>query len=149
MKKILVVLFFLGLAVTTASAGMFDNLDTVNQQTFDTVHKGSGLGLKLIIAFLPVLLFVVAPIGTWVYYNRKTEQDKEDKFKVYLYTGLSTIVGFIAGMILIYVIGMGVFIKHGGGDKSLEVMSEFWASGVEGSNYGSATSAGTGNSLLK
>ena len=149
MKKGFLLLLVIAFAVTNAQAGLFDNIDTVNQQTFNTVHQSGGLFLKLTLAFLPVLLFVVAPLGTWIYYNKKTEQEKEDKMKVYLYTAVSTIAGFVAGLILIYVMGMGLFPKHGGGDKSLEVMSEFWASGVAQEEYGKATTTTTGNSLLK
>ena len=148
-KKSLLLLLFIVLAVSNANAGMFDGIDSVNQQTFNTIHQGSGLALKLAIAFIPVLLFIIAPIGTWIFYNKKTEQEKEDKMKVYLYTAVSSIAGYVAGLVLIYVIGMGIFPKHGGGDKSLEVQSEFWASGVAQKQYGEATNVNNSNQLLQ
>lgn len=135
-KKIYFLLFLYMVALTTTTyAGMFDEFNKLNSEVFSTTHKNSGLLLRLLISLVPPLLFIAVPLGTYVYQKRDTSQNKEDTMKIIMYVSGSTIAGYVAGIVIIYMVGMGTFIKHGGGDKSLEVMSTFWASAVAGKKY--------------
>lgn len=133
---------------TNAYAGFFDDFDGLSLETFNAIHATCGLVLRVIIVYLPYLLFFIAPLGTYVYHKRKTDQEKEDTFKIVGYVIASFGLGFVGGLVVIYLLGMGLFPMHGGGDYAIEIFSQFNTTGVDGQAYDAQSATRTQNSLL-
>lgn len=122
-KKFLFMLsiLFLGVGVAFA-AGEFDNVNKVIENADAQVQTTSGVGLKTIMAWLPVIAFGV---GVFMGYRHAKKQgdQQEDSNKVAITMGIAGIVGAIVGVLIDALIGAGLMQDSA---KGLQVLKDYW-----------------------
>lgn len=120
-KKFLFMLGILFLGVAFA-AGEFDNVNKVIENADAQVQTTSGAGLKLIMAWLPVIAFGV---GVFMGYRHAKKQgdQQEDSNKVAITMAIAGIVGAIAGVLIDALIGAGLMQDS---MKGLQVLKDYW-----------------------
>lgn len=122
-KKFLFMLGILFLGVSAAlCAGEFDSVNKVIENADAQVQTTSGAGLKLIMAWLPVIAFGV---GVFMGYRHAKKQgdQQEDSNKVAITMGIAGIVGVIAGVLIDALIGAGLMQDS---MKGLQVLKDYW-----------------------
>ena len=122
-KKFLFMLgiLFLGGGVAFA-AGEFDNVNKVIENADAQVQTTSGAGLKLIMAWLPVIAFGVGVFMGYRHANKQGDQ-QEDSNKVAITMAIAGIVGAIAGVLIDALIGAGLMQDS---MKGLQVLKDYW-----------------------
>lgn len=122
-KKFLFMLGILFLGISAAlAAGEFDSVNKVIENADAQVQSTSGAGLKLIMAWLPVIAFAV---GVFMGYRHAKKQgdQQEDSNKVAITMGIAGIVGAIVGVLIDALIGAGLMQDS---LKGLQVLKEYW-----------------------
>ena len=96
----------------------------------DATQTTTGTFVKMILAFLPALGFIVAPIVTFVVKKDEAKQNRDDHFGLWMWVIGMAMVGFIGGTVLVYLVGMGLLGNadgiSDGGTEALKIASNWW-----------------------
>lgn len=129
--KVLSAVMLLAIASSAFASGASqtnaDMLAIVNQ-TNEVVQDGSGTGLKLIIAFLPIALFFGMALGTLMHNLKKADQSQDNDYgKIAFWTFLFAFIGGVIGVAIDSFIGAAL-LK--GASCGVEVFQTYWQQAV-------------------
>ena len=122
-KKFLFMLsiLFLGVGVAFA-AGEFDNVNKVVTNLDTQVSATSGVALKNVMGWLPVIAFAG---GIFMGYRHAKKQgdQQEDSNKIAITMGIAGIIGAIVGVLADALIGAALMQDSA---KGLQVLKDYW-----------------------
>lgn len=114
-------ILFLGVGVAFA-AGEFDNVNKVVTNLDTQVSATSGVALKNVMGWLPVIAFAG---GIFMGYRHAKKQgdQQEDSNKIAITMGIAGIVGAIVGVLADALIGAALMQDSA---KGLQVLKDYW-----------------------
>ncbi|HDX6309515.1 TPA: hypothetical protein RQJ16_001746 [Campylobacter fetus subsp. venerealis] len=125
MKKsnvlLIVVLAMLG-ASMAFGAGEFDNVDKVVGNLDKSVSTNSGLFMKNVMGWLPLITMAGGLFMGYRHAKKKGDQE-EDSNKIALTVGIAGIGGVVVGVLIDALIGAG-FMQDS--TKGLQVLKNYW-----------------------
>lgn len=127
MKKriIFVALLLFGVGVAYA-AGEFDGVDKVVKNLDSSVASTSGAGMRTVIAWAPVILFLVG-LGVGFRHAKKDSDQQGDSYKIAITCGVAGVLGAIVGILIDAVLGQ---VMMGDSAKGLQVIWDYWKSAL-------------------
>ncbi|MBR8466509.1 hypothetical protein KDE13_09200 [Campylobacter sp. faydin G-140] len=125
MKK-LSILALLLVANFAFGAGEFDNVNNVVSNLDQTASATAGLGLKTIMAWLPIGLFLTGVILGYTYSKKKADQE-QDSNKVIYTCIIAAVLGAIVGVLIDALIG--AFLMQDSA-KGLQVLKDYWTNAL-------------------
>ncbi|HDX6248325.1 TPA: hypothetical protein RPW15_001482 [Campylobacter fetus subsp. venerealis] len=129
MKKsnvlLIVVLAMLG-ASMAFGAGEFDNVDKVVGNLDKSVSTNSGLFMKNVMGWLPLITMAGGLFMGYRHAKKKGDQE-EDSNKIALTVGIAGIGGVVVGVLIDALIGAG-FMQDS--TKGLQVLKNYWVTAL-------------------
>ena len=129
MKKsnvlLIVVLAMLG-ASMAFGAGEFDNVDKVVGNLDKSVSTNSGLFMKNLMGWLPLITMAGGLFMGYRHAKKKGDQE-EDSNKIALTVGIAGIVGAVVGVLIDALIGAGLMQDS---TKGLQVLKDYWVTAL-------------------
>lgn len=127
MKKriIFFALLLFGVGVAYA-AGEFDGVDKVVKNLDSSVTSTSGAGMRTVIAWAPVILFLVG-LGVGFRHAKKDSDQQGDSYKIAITCGIAGVLGAIVGILIDAVLGQ---VMMGDSTKGLQVIWNYWKSAL-------------------
>lgn len=113
-----------GSALMGADPNINDTLLNINSDTHDTIQAGTGVWIKFIIGWIPVLVFFAMAMGTLFYNIKKSEQSQDnDYLKIAGWTFLFAFIGGVVGYAIDLMIGAALL-----GDSACggEMFNVYW-----------------------
>lgn len=124
------VLFVVVLAMLGASmafgAGEFDNVDKVVGNLDKSVSTNSGLFMKNLMGWLPLITMAGGLFMGYRHAKKKGDQE-EDSNKIALTVGIAGIVGAVVGVLIDALIGAGLMQDS---TKGLQVLKDYWVTAL-------------------
>jgi len=107
-------------------SALSDTSDAIGSATQST----TGTFMKMILAFLPALGFIVAPVVTFIVKKDEAKQNRDDHFGLWMWVIGMAMVGFVGGTVLVYLVGMGLLGNadgvSDGGSEALKIAGNWW-----------------------
>lgn len=125
MKKAIFLLAILGISLAFG-AGEFDNVGGVVDSFDKQVSTTSGTGLRIIMAWLPVVCLLTGLFLAIKHLKQQADQDK-DNSKVVITCAIASIAGAILGVLIDAGIGAALLQDS---MKGLKVLADYWLSAL-------------------
>lgn len=125
MKKAIFLLAILGINLAFG-AGEFDNVGGVVESFDKQVSTTSGTGLRIIMAWLPVVCLLTGLFLAIKHSKQQADQDK-DNSKVVITCAIASIAGAILGVLIDAGIGAALLQDS---MKGLKVLADYWLSAL-------------------
>ena len=126
MKKGIVLLAILGLAVSFGFADEYDGINTAITNLDSASQKAGGFGVRKFLQYFP-LITLIAGLGTGLFLAKQQAQQQQDASKIFLTVLICAIVGTLAGIAVDAFAGWFLFRD---GAKGLEIAAKEWKSAV-------------------
>ena len=123
MKKriIFFALLLFGLGAAYA-AGEFDGVDNVVKNLDSSIATTSGSGMRTVMAWAPVILFLVG-LGIAFRQAKKESEQQGDTYKVVITCVVAAVLGAIVGILIDAALGR---VMMGDSMKGLQVIWDYW-----------------------
>ncbi|OCR87757.1 hypothetical protein CFT12S00416_07995 [Campylobacter fetus subsp. testudinum] len=121
MKKMIILASLLA-AIFAFGAGEFDAVNGVVENLDKQVSQTSGLFLKTVMAWLPLILLVGGIFAGYKHTKKQADQE-QDSWKVYLTVGGVGVAGAILGIAIDALIGAGLMNDA---MKGVKVLTDYW-----------------------
>jgi len=132
MKKIQISTVLLALLIGSSLYASVDlsGLEETGKAIGSTTKTTVGEFGKMVLALLPALAFIVAPIVTFMVKKDEAKQDRKDHFGLWMWVIGMAMVGFVGGTVLVYLIGLGLLSNAtgvtDGGAEALKIAGNWW-----------------------
>ena len=107
-------------------AGEFDNVDKVVGNLDKSVSTNSGLFMKNLMGWLPLITMAGGLFMGYRHAKKKGDQE-EDSNKIALTVGIAGIVGAVVGVLVDALIGAGLMQDS---TKGLQVLKDYWTTAL-------------------
>lgn len=125
MKKAIFLLAILGISLAFG-AGEFDNVGGVVESFDKQVSTTSGTGLRIIMAWLPVVCLLTGLFLAIKHSKQQADQDKDNN-KIIITCAIASIAGAILGVLIDAGIGAALLQDS---MKGLKVLADYWLSAL-------------------
>lgn len=125
MKKAIFLLAILGISLAFG-AGEFDNVGGVVESFDKQVSTTSGTGLRIVIAWLPVVCMLTGLFLAIKHSKQQADQDKDNN-KIIITCAVASILGAILGVLIDAGIGAALLQDS---KKGLKVLADYWLSAL-------------------
>lgn len=125
MKKAIFLLAILGISLAFG-AGEFDNVGGVVESFDKQVSTTSGTGLRIIMAWLPVVCLLTGLFLAIKHSKQQADQDKDNN-KIIITCAVASILGAILGVLIDAGIGAALLQDS---MKGLKVLADYWLSAL-------------------